>query len=222
VAQISLVAALLGACAAAPWVVPQIPGLFAKTVPDKVVAPKETDPTVAPPAQDTASISALPGIEGTRLAAAGVPLEVVVRRLHVDSQVVPISTDAGELVPPSDPQLLGWWQEGRRAGSATGSTVITGHTVSVGGGAFDHLGELVPGDKIRVRTAAGQILYVVRESTKVSVKQLARRSQEIFDQGDDGRLVLITCSDFNGSVYLSNSVVFAAPVKDIPRDAQGR
>jgi hypothetical protein len=31
----------------------------------------------------------------------------------------------------------------------------------------------------------------------------------VFDQGVPGRLVLITCEDWNGSVYLSNEVVIA-------------
>jgi LPXTG-site transpeptidase (sortase) family protein len=157
------------------------------------------------------------GLVGKHLASAGIPIEVDVPRLHVHSGVIPISGQSGELVPPSNPQLLGWWKEGRRVGEAQGSAVVTGHTVSVGGGAFDHLGELVPGDHIKVRTAAGSIEYVVRQSRDVPVAKLARTAKEIFRLTGPGRLVLITCSDFNGHVYLSNSVVYAVPIKDKPR-----
>ncbi|RNL77337.1 class F sortase [Nocardioides marmorisolisilvae] len=150
------------------------------------------------------------------MASAGDPLEVQVPRLKVDSQVVPISGQTGELLPPDDPQVLGWWQEGRGAGAENGSAVVTGHTVHTGGGAFDHLGELVAGDTIRVRTDAGWIGYVVQRSRVYSTATLARDAASIFTLQGPGRLVLITCSDFNGSVYLSNSVVYAVPVTDEP------
>jgi len=45
-------------------------------------------------------------------------------------------------------------------------------------------------------------------------KALAKHAGEIFTRSGDGHLVLITCSDFNGTVYLSNSVVYAVPVSD--------
>jgi hypothetical protein len=34
----------------------------------------------------------------------------------------------------------------------------------------------------------------------------------VFRQRGPGRLVLITCEDWNGTTYLSNAVVFADPV----------
>jgi hypothetical protein len=34
----------------------------------------------------------------------------------------------------------------------------------------------------------------------------------VFSQDVPGRLVLITCEDWNGSVYLSNTVVLADPL----------
>jgi LPXTG-site transpeptidase (sortase) family protein len=155
-------------------------------------------------------------LAGRQLASAGNPLEVVVTRLHVDSQVIPISGQSGELLPPDDPQVLGWWQEGRGVGAESGSSVITGHTVHTGGGAFDHLGDLVAGDRIRVRTNSGWIGYVVQRSRIYSTATLARDAASIFDLGGPGRLVLITCSNFNGKIYLSNSVVYAVPVTDEP------
>jgi LPXTG-site transpeptidase (sortase) family protein len=153
---------------------------------------------------------------GVRLQAAGRPREVVVPRLKVDSQVVPISGQSGSLLPPSDPQLLGWWQEGRPVGSQYGTAVITGHTVHTGGGALDHLGELVVGDSVRVRTDAGWIRYVVQQTRIYSTDELARDAQNVFRLGGTGRLVLITCDDWNGVSYDSNAVVVATPVLDQP------
>ncbi|MCX6395019.1 MAG: class F sortase [Propionibacteriales bacterium] len=210
--------AVAALCVALPWAVPQIPDLFAEAVPEQTRTPVTVEPSIAPP-EPQPSVTAKPDnpLLGKRLRSAGTPLEVTVPRLKVNSSVVPISGQSGSLLPPNNPQILGWWQEGSGVGSAAGSAVVTGHTVSTGGGAFDQLGKLVPGDKIKVRTAAGTIDYVVRQVRDVPVDVLARTAKEIFDQTRAGRLVLITCSDFNGTVYLSNSVVYADPVKDAPQ-----
>ncbi|MFL6156400.1 MAG: sortase domain-bontaining protein, partial [Marmoricola sp.] len=219
--RIAAAVSVIAVCAAVPWVAPKVPDLFASAVPDKITEPERTpDPTIAPP---DASGSPLPvpdpGLVGKRLASAGRPVQLTVPRLKVDSPVVDISLDGTQLTPPSDPQLLGWWDGGREVGARSGSAVITGHTVSVGGGAFDHLGELVPGDRIRVRTDKGTIVYAVTESRNVPTKKLAKQSAQIFNQSGEGRLVLITCSQFNGHIYLANSVVYATPIKDRPNPA---
>ncbi|WP_354437961.1 class F sortase [Marmoricola sp. OAE513] len=213
--RIAVGSALVLACAVLPWAAPQVPDLFADAVPAKAT-PTVPDPTIEPPAPLPSRTATSNPLEGKRLASAGKPLEVVVPRLHVRSEVVPISGQTGELVPPDDPQLLGWWQEGRGVGVAAGSSVVTGHTVSTGGGAFDHLGKLVVGDKVKVRTSRGTIEYVVTASKNYSVARLAARSASIFRQDGPGRLVLITCSDFDGRVYRSNAVVYAEPVAERP------
>ncbi|MFL6059629.1 MAG: class F sortase [Marmoricola sp.] len=207
---------VLGVCGALPWVVPQVPDWFGSKVPQTAPQTKTTDPTVVPPTPPSKGGAVIPaaGLVGMRLHSAGKPLQLVVKRLKVNSPVVPISGQSGELLPPSNPQELGWWQEGRVAGARDGGVVITGHTVHTGGGAFDHLGELYPGDTVRVRTAKGWIGYVVVRAATYSTKELAKHADEIFSRNGDGHLVLITCSDFNGTIYLSNSVVYAVPVSD--------
>ena len=145
--------------------------------------------------------------------AAGEPRRVVVPRLGVDAPVVRIDAPGGVLLPPDDPQVLGWWRSGARPGAAHGSALVTGHTVSSGGGALDDLETLRRGDRVRVRTSRGVIGY---EVTGVSVYRKARLAEDaarVFSQTVPGRLVLITCEEWNGSVYLSNAVVFAEPVR---------
>ncbi|MBO9521632.1 MAG: sortase [Nocardioidaceae bacterium] len=211
---------LLGGAAAAPWVAPGIADWLAGSVPDKAVGGQQIEDPKVEPAQGfigPVSVKQASGpYAGVALASAGRPLQVDVPRLHVKSDVIPISGQSGELTPPDDPQVLGWWQEGRGAGEVAGSAVVTGHTVHTGGGAFDHLAELVPGDRLRVRTATGWITYVVRRSRIYSVAGLAKNSEDIFRQGGDGRLVLITCDDWDGTEYRSNAVVYAVPVADEP------
>ena len=220
-AKVTFVAAIIAACVALPWAAPAVPDLLAGLVPDDQAPPaRVVDPPVAPSTEvfvGPVGIAEQAGpYAGVRLEAAGEPREVRVPRLQVDSEVIPISGQSGSLLPPSDPQLLGWWREGRQAGAAEGTAVVTGHTVHTGGGAFDHLDELVVGDSLRVRTDAGWIRYVVQRTRIYGTAELARDAEKIFRLSGPGRLVMITCDDWNGESYESNAVVFATPALDQP------
>ena len=144
---------------------------------------------------------------------AGAPTRVVIPALGVDAPVLPISTVGNALNPPSDPQELGWWSDGAAPGARKGSALVTGHTVHTGGGALDHLGDLEVGDDVavRVRGAAKPLRYVVTRVHTYGKGQLAKRAKQVFDQTVPGRLVLITCADWNGYEYESNTVVTAKP-----------
>jgi LPXTG-site transpeptidase (sortase) family protein len=219
-----LLGVLIGGAVALPWAAPEVPRYFADLVPGGAAPTTVEDPPVSPPADAfVGPVGVVPQTstyDGIRLGAAGQPREVRVPRLHVDSDVVPISGQSGALLPPSDPQLLGWWQEGRQVGAEEGTAVITGHTVHTGGGALDHLDKLVVGDTVRVRTDNGWIRYAVRQTRIYSTDALARNATSIFRLGGTGRLVLITCDDWNGSFYESNAVVVATPVLDEPTVSQ--
>jgi LPXTG-site transpeptidase (sortase) family protein len=143
--------------------------------------------------------------------AAGPPQRLVIDALGVDAPVVGIDAPGGVLRPPDDPQVLGWWRAGATPGAARGSALVTGHTVSSGGGAFDDLETLRSGDRLSVRTAAGVIGYEVGSVTVYRKARLARRAATIFSQEVPGRVVLITCEDWNGTTYESNVVVTAHP-----------
>ena len=175
-----------------------------------VAAPVTAPPYVVEPRVELQAASTSPRHE--RLPHAGRPVRLVVPRLHVDAPVVPIAAPGRVLVPPSDPQVLGWWGAGAVPGAAHGGALITGHTVHTGGGAFDDLETLRPGDPVRVRTARGTIRYVVTGVTVYRKTGLARDAAKVFRQTGPGRLVLVTCEDWNGTTYLSNAVVFADPV----------
>ena len=142
----------------------------------------------------------------------GPPRRVSVPRLGVDVPVVPIAAPGGVLTPPDDPRVLGWWSRGAVPGARTGSALVTGHTVSTGGGALDDLERLSAGDVVRVSTNRGRISYSVESTDVLGKGELAQRAEDLFDQSVPGRLVLITCEDWNGQEYLSNVVVTASPV----------
>jgi LPXTG-site transpeptidase (sortase) family protein len=138
-------------------------------------------------------------------------VRLVVPRLRVDAPVYPIGAPGGVLTPPSDPQTLGWWDGGAVPGAAHGGALITGHTVHTGGGAFDDLETLTRGDRVVVGAAHRQVAYEVASVQVLSKSELARRSASLFSRSGPGRLVLVTCEDWDGTGYLSNVVVTARP-----------
>jgi hypothetical protein len=145
--------------------------------------------------------------------ATGRPLRVSVPDLGVSVPVVDISLAGGVLVPPADPQVLGWWTAGAEPGALRGTAVVTGHSVSTGGGALDDLHLLARGDRVRVVTEQGRIRYEVTDVVRYSKQALAKASARVFSQAVPGRLVLVTCTDFDGYEYLGNTLVFAVPVR---------
>lgn len=142
----------------------------------------------------------------------GRPTAITIPQLDVSAPVVSIKAVDAALTPPSDPTMVGWWSGGAQPGAKRGSAVITGHTVHTGGGAFDQLGLLGPGSVVQVTTVRGPLRYRVATVTTYRKATLANRAAQVFDQSVRGRLVLVTCEDWNGSVYLSNVVVVALPM----------
>lgn len=166
---------------------------------------------VAPPPQVVTGVAA-PARQQRPPAEAGAPERLVVPDLAIDAPVIPVAAPDGVLTPPDDPQTVGWWADGARPGAARGSALVTGHTVHDGGGAMDDLEQLDAGDPVAMVTDRGSIDYRVERVVVLGKGELAERAQVLFDQDVPGRLVLITCEDWNGVEYLGNVVVTAAPV----------
>lgn len=141
----------------------------------------------------------------------GAPRDLRIPALRVDSVVVPIQTADRVLTPPSDPQQLGWWADGARPGDRRGSVLLTGHTVNAGGGALDDLETLRTGDEVVVTTRDADLSYAVTSVRVFGKGDLATKSAYLFSQQVPGRLVIVTCEDWNGTEYLSNVVVVAEP-----------
>ena len=142
----------------------------------------------------------------------GRPNRIAIPQLDVIAPVVGIKAAGGALTPPSDPSTVGWWTAGAQPGAVRGSAIITGHTVHDGGGAFDNLDKLEPGSVVAVSTVRGSLRYRVATVATYRKATLAKRAAQLFDQSVRGRLVLVTCEDWNGEVYLSNVVVVAKPM----------
>ena len=63
--------------------------------------------------------------------------------------------------------------------------------------------------EVRVRTPDRVLTYEVTGVRIYRKARIARDAEQLFSQTRAGRLVLITCEDWNGSFYESNAVIFA-------------
>ncbi|GAA1158293.1 class F sortase [Nocardioides aquiterrae] len=141
----------------------------------------------------------------------GAPERLRIPALDVDARVLPVHAPGRTLVPPSDPTKLGWWADGAEPGADRGSALVAGHTVHTGGGALDDLEHVDRGDAIVVRTDHGTIRYVVQSVHVYRKGRIAEDAEKLFSQDVPGRLVVLTCEDWDGERYLSNVVVTATP-----------
>jgi LPXTG-site transpeptidase (sortase) family protein len=151
------------------------------------------------------------------------PTRLIVKSLDIDAPVVDIDlgTDA-VLEPPEDPDLVGFWTGSAKVGATKGRTVITGHTVQDGDGALDELPDLKPGATVQLANYSGMHSYRVTDNLYVTYKEVAKHAQDIFGQTekspDGARLILVTCTEFNGRFYEGNSIVVAEPIP--PKSAE--
>ncbi|MFW6034145.1 MAG: class F sortase [bacterium] len=129
--------------------------------------------------------------------------------IGVEAPVVDLnSTEDRVLFPPRDPGLVGWWSQGAAPGDGEGSALLVGHSVSTGGGVFDEVDELAVGATIEV----DNLTYQVQSVEVMSKDDLSRRAEELFDQSvPGGRLVVVTCEDWDGQTWKSNAVAIATP-----------
>jgi len=149
------------------------------------------------------------------LTAIGAPVRLVVPSVGIDAPVVPIETSTdGVLAPPADVDTVGWWQRSAEPGARTGQVLVTGHSVHDGDGAMDEMGGVEAGDQVRLRRGGKTALYRTTAVAVYSKAEVAERAPKLFGQDRGrGRLVLVTCTDWNGEDYESNIIVFADPVR---------
>jgi len=139
---------------------------------------------------------------------------LIVPSIGLEAPIVPIElTPAGVLSPPADTGIVGWWKRSAEPGATKGQTLVTGHTVHTGGGVMNRLGDVGPGDVVKIRDEGRMISYLVTKAFVYSKAELAANAHDLFSQDRrKGRLVLVTCTDWVKGDYLSNIIVFAMPV----------
>jgi LPXTG-site transpeptidase (sortase) family protein len=129
----------------------------------------------------------------------------------VDSPLEPLHLDAhGALSTPSFPHA-GWYADGPAPGDV-GPAVLAGHVDSKSGPAvFYRLGDLRPGDIVRVQRSGRWLTFKV-----VDVRRYPKDAfptADVYGPTPDPQLRLITCSgEFDDArhSYRDNTVVYAA------------
>ncbi len=120
--------------------------------------------------------------------------------------ILPNSQNA--LVPPTSTEVFRWADRGLPGCPADDTVFLLGHTVRAGGGVFDHLQSVQPGQEIVLKTKAGTIRYEV-ESTQLYDKETIADRDHVY-AAVPGRLVLVGCFlNPDGSVQTKNFVVMA-------------
>lgn len=140
--------------------------------------------------------------------------EILVPSLKIEAPVIPIELASdGVLTPPADTDVVGWWDGSAEPGSDKGQTVVTGHTVSTGGGVMNDLPKIDVGAVVQVRDEGKVYDYRATGVFKLTKEQVSAAKDQLFGQsGNDGRLVLVTCTDYHDGVYDSNIIVWAEPI----------
>ena len=192
-----------GACGSSADDVSQVESSSAPT-PATTASPHSTEAFPQSTVTQSEAIRA-GGIEG--------PYTLHIPRIDLNASVVPIQSNENRILePPRNPSVAGWWSDGAAPGEPHGSAVVVGHTVRNNGGVFDHIGDLIRGDVIKVEGSNSTLTYRVQSIDVLPKDKVARNAEEIFEQTGAGRLVLITCDDWDGTTWRSNIVTIAAPV----------
>ena len=89
--------------------------------------------------------------------------------------------------------------------------MLTGHTMASGGGVFGGLGRLRAGEPVTIATATGVVRYAVRRVWVAGRAEFSGWAPTLTPGGGATRLVLLTCSGWDGSRFRSVTVAVARP-----------
>lgn len=191
--------AVLTACGGSAGSIDPIGGEF-QPVEFNTPAMEQFEETPVPQSTEPAEESEATTVEGL--------YSIEISSLGLTAPVVPIASENRVLVPPHDPGVVGWWSEGAQVGAETGSAILVGHSVSTGGGVFDDIDQLQAGETVEV----GGLAYSVASVETLAQDELPSRAEELFDQTvAGGRIVIVTCNDWDGSTWQSNTIAIAEP-----------
>lgn len=186
-------------------------------VPTSALSPRETTPSPeamsspqpsatvtsqAAPKPSEAAVQDVPAAEPVRLDIPGI------LRADVGRSIDPVA-DNFEL--PNTTQVFRWRERGRPGTDSKDTVYLLGHTVRKGGGVFDPLQRVKPGQELVLTTGSGRLRYRV-DRTQLYPKNEIQRADEVYAEVP-GQLLLIGCYlNQDGSRQTQNFVVFATLV----------
>jgi sortase (surface protein transpeptidase) len=183
----------------------------------ELLAPTAPAPSTEQSTEPAAATVPAPLPEPAPVAAAAPPVLIEIPALGVSTTIVAVGVDSDGLMEiPQDVGTVGWYRFGPAPGSTGGSAVLSGHVDDYrqGAGVFGRIGDLGPGDVVRIGDEAG----TNREFSVVSREEWSKDEvplDRLFDRGGSARLVLITCGgSFNSDTlgYDDNIAITAIPV----------
>lgn len=141
------------------------------------------------------------------------PIRLHIPAIGVDSPLEKLRRLEDQSIEvPRHPRSAGWWADGPRPGQR-GPAVVLGHLDSKAGPAvFFRLGELNPGDEVRVDRADGStVRFVVTQRHRYDKERFP--TELVYYPTLQSELRLVTCGgtiDPSTGHYRENLVVFAA------------
>ncbi|WP_202565841.1 class F sortase [Agreia sp. COWG] len=147
---------------------------------------------------------------------AGQPLRIRIPAVGLDAEVRAMGVPESRELDPPGPYRAYWISDFGVAGAAsTNTTYIAGHTYRDGSAVFNPLldvpqsaGAVSAGESIVVTTPGGDASYTIT-STELYDKSSIEQQTELWQQVP-GRLVVVTCFQYNGGTSSTqNFVVYA-------------
>ena len=137
--------------------------------------------------------------------------------MAIDAPVAGVGIDIQKGVLGVAPNIhrTGWWKDGALPGAKAGAILIAGHVDSAkaGAGAFFHLKDAKPGERVEVTVANGRTFHYRVTSIRTYLK--AKLPLDVYSTHGSPRLVLVTCGgpfDHKTGHYRDNIVLTAVPV----------
>ncbi len=192
-----------------------LPALAAALGAAALIAMSSWPRSAAPPtALAPAPATAVPApAAATPRVPASPPVRVEIPGIGVRAKVMNLGLNPDgtlEVPPLSKADQTGWYERGAAPGTA-GPTVIVGHVDTADGPAvFSRLGELRPGERVRVTRADGRIA-TFRLDALESVRKDAFPTQRVYGDVAYPAIRLITCGgdfDRTSGHYLNNTIAY--------------
>ena len=147
------------------------------------------------------------------------PVRIWIEKIGVSAGFVDLGVAPdGTLEVPTDPAKVGWFTGGHTPG-ASGVAVVAGHvTWDQEPSVFFLLGDLRPGDRLRVQRADGSTAVFAVQRV-ASFPKTSFPSRAVYQPVDRPVLRLITCGgayDTTNHRYLDNTIVWARMVDARP------